>query len=80
MKIRLTTTQKKEALDNFLISAGISKKYFIKTDEIKGKTFALASISNEYGGINIHSNFMEYEAFNMFLFGYLAGKENKYND
>ena len=37
----------------------LPKKYFLKKDEIKGETVALAS-TGENESVNIHSNFMTY--------------------
>ena len=47
-----------QTLENLLYNCKLSKKYFIKKDEIKGKTIALAS-TGENESVNIHSNFME---------------------
>ena len=53
------TTKQLQKLENLLYNCKVSKKYFLKKDEIKGKTIALAS-TGENKSVNIHSNFMTY--------------------
>ena len=49
-----------QTLENLLYNCKLSKKYFLKKDEIKGKTIALAS-TGENESVNIHSNFMTFQ-------------------
>jgi hypothetical protein len=54
-----------------------NENLFIKTDEIHGKTFAIAE--KQEHGINTKSNFMTYKEMNAYFFGALAVKENRVN-
>ena len=60
--------QQRETLENLLYNCKLSKKYFLKKDEVKGKTIALASIG-ENESVNIHSNFMTYNEMKAYLMG-----------
>ena len=53
------TTKQLQTLESLLYNCKLSKKYFLKKDEVKCKTIALASIG-ENESVNIHSNFMTY--------------------
>ncbi len=76
MKNRLTKSEKIESLGNALKNYKFDPKYFIKADQIKGERFAIASES-KYGGLDIHTNFMGYDEFNAYMFGYHAAKSGK---
>ena len=71
------TTKQLQTLENFLYNCKLSKKYFLKKDEIKGKTIALAS-TGENVSVNIHSNFMTYSEMKAYLFGLYDGKNKKF--
>ena len=75
----MNTKQKKEALKNALITYKFPKKFFIKSDEIKGNRFAIATEEGERGAIQVHTNYMDYDQFNAWFFGFIAGKENRLN-
>ena len=75
---RMTTTTKKESLTNFLRNLDKSQKYFIKTDEVTGKRFAIAEFG-EPGSVNIKCDFMTFEQMNAYLFGIAAVKNNSIN-
>ena len=62
------TTKQLQTLESFLYNCKLSKKYFLKKDEIKGKTIALAS-KGEDESVNIHSNFMTYSEMQAYLMG-----------
>ena len=66
-----------QTLESLLYNCKLSKKYFLKKDEIKGKTVALAS-KGENESINIHSNFMTYSEMQAYLFGLYDGKNKKF--
>lgn len=75
---RLSQEEKVNALTNFLRNVSKNEKLFITTDEIKGKTFAIAE--NLTGRtLSVKSNFMTYEEMNCYFFGVLAVKENRVN-
>lgn len=84
----MTTQQKQEALQNALSSFGIKKDFCIKTDEIKGKTFALAVLKtsappgapswHEYSYEEPITPFMSYECLNEYLRGCYDTHVNKY--
>ena len=62
------TTKQLQILENLLYNCKLPKKYFLKKDEIKGKTIALAS-TGENESVNIHSNFMTYSEMKAYLMG-----------
>ena len=62
------TTKQLQILENLLYNCKFSKKYFLKKDEIKGQTVALAS-TGENESVNIHSNFMTYNEMKAYLMG-----------
>ena len=66
-----------QTLENLLYNCKLSKKYFLKKDEIKGKTIALAS-TGENESVNIHSNFMTYSEMKVYLFGLYDGLNKKF--
>lgn len=74
---KLSQEQKVNALTNFLRNVSTNEKLFITTDEIKGKTFAVAEKTG--GTRSIKSNFMTYEEMNAYFFGVLAVKKNSVN-
>ena len=69
--------QQLQTLESLLYNCKLSKKYFLKKDEIKGKTIALAS-TGENESVNIHSNFMNYSEMKAYLFGLYDGKNKKF--
>ena len=62
------TTKQLQTLESLLFNCKLSKKYFLKKDEIKGKTVALAS-TGENESVNILSNFMTYSEMKAYLTG-----------
>lgn len=70
------TTKQLQTLESFLYNCKLSKKYFLKKDEIKGKTVALAS-KGENDSANFHSNFMTYSEMKAYLFGIYDGLNKK---
>jgi hypothetical protein len=66
---------KKESLTKLLRVSDKNQNYFIVTDEITGKRFALAQFG-EPGSVNIKSNFMTFKEMECFLFGVNAVKNN----
>ena len=71
------TTKQLQTLENLLYNCKLSKKYFLKKDEINRKTVALAS-RDEAESYNIHSNFMNYSEMQSYLFGLYDGKNKKF--
>lgn len=73
----MTLNEKKEALQNALITYKFPKKYFVEVaDKKMGQKFAIASRTET--SLNIHSNYMTYEEFNAYLFGYYDAKLKKF--
>ena len=66
-----------QTLESLFHNCQLSQKYFLKKDEIKGKTIALAS-TGENESINILSNFMTYSEMQAYLFGLYDGKNKKF--
>ena len=66
-----------QTLENLLYNCRLPKKYFLKKDEIKGKTIALAS-TGENESIYFHSNFMTYSEMKAYLFGLYEGLNIKF--
>jgi len=66
---------KKESLTKLLRVSDKDLKYFITTDEITGKRFAIAEFG-EPGSVNIKSNFMTFKEMESYLFGVNAVKNN----
>ena len=69
--------QQLQTLENLLYNCKLSKKYFLKKDEIEGKTIALAS-NGENESVTIHSNFMTYSEMKAYLFGLYDGFIKKF--
>lgn len=67
--------QKKESLTSMLRCSDPNLKYFITTDQVTGKRFAVAEFG-EPGSINIKSDFMTFTEMQCFLFGVNAVKNN----
>ena len=70
-------TKKLQTLESLLYNCTLSKKYFLKKDEIKGKTVALAS-KGENDSVNVHSNFMTFSEMQSYLFGLYDGLNKKF--
>ena len=70
-------TKQLQILENLLYNCKLPKKYFLKKDEIKGETVALAS-TGENESVNIHSNFMNYSEMKSYLFGLYDGLNKKF--
>lgn len=68
-------TQKKESLTALLRVSDKNQKYFIITDQITGKNFAIAEFG-EPGSLNVKTNFMTFKEMECFLFGINAVKNN----
>ena len=71
------TTKQLQTLEALLYNCKLSKKYFLKKDEIKGKTIALAS-TGENESVNINTNFMTYSEMKAYLFGLYERKKKKF--
>ena len=71
------TTKQLQILENLLYNCKFPKKYFLKKDEIKGETVALAS-TGENESVNILSNFMTFSEMKAYLFGLYDGKNKKF--
>lgn len=67
--------QKRESLLKLLRVSDKNHCYFITTDEITGKRFAVAEFG-EPGTVNIKSNFMTFKEMECYLFGVNAVKNN----
>lgn len=67
--------QKKESLLRLLRVSDKNQNYFITTDQITGKRFAVAQFG-EPGQVNIKSNFMTFKEMECYLFGVNAVKNN----
>ena len=70
-------TKKLQTLESLLFNCKLQKKYFLKKDEIKGKTIALAS-TGENKSVNLHSNFMTFSEMKAYLFGLYDGLNKKF--
>jgi hypothetical protein len=67
---KLTFKREKEGLENALKHYGFDDNYFIlPIDGRLGLKYAIAS-KTEFGGLQTHTNYMTYDAFNAYLFGY----------
>ena len=71
------TTKQLQTLENLLYNCKFPKKYFLKKDEIKGKTIALAR-GDETESYNVLSNFMTYSEMKAYLFGLYDGLNKKF--
>ena len=69
-------TKQLQTLESLLYNCKLSKKYFLKKDEIKGKTIALAS-KGENDSVNVHSNFMTFSEMQAYLFGLYNGNSSE---
>jgi hypothetical protein len=70
----MTQTEKRESLTRMLRVSDPKQNYFITTDQITGKRFAIAEFG-EPGSVNIKSNFMIFKEMECFLFGVNAVKK-----
>ena len=76
MKTTTTNTQK-ENLNNALRHYNFNEKYFIQTsDKRLGKKYAIVS-KTDNGGLIAHTNYMDYEQMNCYLFGYQKALTNQ---
>jgi len=71
----MNQSDKKESLTKMLRVSDPNLKYFITTDQITGKRFAVAEFG-EPGSVNIKSDFMTFKEMQCFLFGVNAVKNN----
>ena len=71
------TTKQFQTLESLLYNCKLSKKYFLKKDEINRKTVALASRDGAES-YNVHSNFMTYSEMKAYLFGLYDGLNKKF--
>lgn len=75
---RLTFKEKKEALENSLVSLGLDKKYSIEPSDARlGQRFAIA-VKTE-NSVNIKTEFMTYDEMNCFINGYQRALNNPLN-
>lgn len=66
---KMSIEKKKEALENAIKFYNFPKNIFVEvSDRRMGQKFALASKTES--SLSIHSNYMTYEEFNAFLYGY----------
>jgi hypothetical protein len=72
----MTQSEKKESLTKLLRISDLKQNYFITTDQITGKRFAVAEFG-EPGSVNVKSNFMTYDEIYCFFMGMLAIKNNR---
>ncbi len=63
--------EKKESLQKLLRVSDKKQNYFITTDQITGKRFAIAEFGNP-GSVNIKSDFMNHKEMESYLFGVSA--------
>ena len=71
---RLSTAEKKEALNSFLKSITKNDELFIYS--IANTRFTIAIMQND-GGIDVKCDFMTYDEMRCFFLGVLAIKENR---
>jgi len=77
MKNTLNTTQKMEALTNFLKTISKNEELFVYHVNLgKNTKFAVAEKA-EHSGVNPKSNFMTYDEMNCYFMGVLAVQENR---
>lgn len=74
----MTQSEKKGSLTKLLRVSDPKQNYFITTDQITGKRFAVAEFG-EPGSVNVKSNFMTFTEMECFLFGVNAVKNNTLN-
>lgn len=72
---RISFKEQKDNLLRLLRVSDTKQKYFITSDQITGKRFAVAEFG-EPGQVNIKSNFMTFKEMECFLFGVNAVKNN----
>ena len=70
-------TKQLQNLENLLYNCKLSKNYFLKKDEIKCETVAIAS-KGETDSVNVHSNFMTFSEMKAYLFGLYDGLNKKF--
>lgn len=63
-------------IENYFLNCKFPKNFFLKSDEIKGKTVAIASKNKDV--IEIHSNFMTLNEMKAYLFGRYDALYKKY--
>ena len=73
---RLSIEGKIEALQNAMVYFNFPTQYFIHPINTGQQKFVLAT-KNEFGGINTHGSFMNYDEFNYYLKGWHDAKNNK---
>jgi hypothetical protein len=71
----MNQSQKKESLLKLLRVSDKNQYYFITTDQITGKRFAVAEFGKP-GEVNIKSNFMTFKEMESYLFGVNAVYNN----
>ena len=74
---RLSKQKEIEALQNALKHYNFDEKYFILPNDGRLPTKYAIAVKLEHGGIECETNYMTYEAFNAFLFGYDAAVTDK---
>jgi len=68
--MRMSINQKKESLEQSLRNAKIPSKYFVQTSDSRcGNRFAIAH--KEEGSLHVHTNYMTYEEFEAYVYGYM---------
>ena len=74
----MTVTQKKEALSNALAHYNFDKKYSVDiADKRIGHKFAI--VTKTETSLNVHTNYMTYDEFNAYLYGYYAATLNNFS-
>lgn len=73
---KLSVTEQKEALANFLKTVSKNEELFIYSVNL-GKNTKFAVSEMLHGGVNPKSNFMTYDEMNCYFFGVLAVRENR---
>ena len=73
--MKIDTKIAKSYLENFLKTLKLDNDYCVVVDQIKGKTFAIATLKEGNADKTI-SNFMTYQEANCYLFGISAVKNN----
>jgi len=74
----MTQTEKRESLTRMLRVSDPKQNYFIGTDQITGKRFALYECAKP-GSLNVKSNFMTFKQMECFFFGLNAVKNKTLN-
>lgn len=74
----MTTQNKIEALNNAMKYYKFPKKFFVVISDGRiGNKFAIGS-NTDNGGLDVHSNYMSYDEFNAYLFGYYDAISKKF--